>query len=302
MFILAIIMWAVALIAIAIGIIARSGWVIAGGVFAGLLGFGFWVWSMYYSIEPGDAVVLKDWTGVVVGSNATPGPHWKDPWIDTVTWDIRNQQAAFMGNGNTTHNGQQVTGAEITFTDKDGVTGNMDIAVLFSINPDKIEELTEDYRTQDDFRIKVIENDIKSYPRDVAAKFDTIGMFNDRAQVRDDIEQLLDESWEGTGVQIESVVLHGIRYSDAVKQRFEDAQNAQTEVVKAEAELEKAKIDAQQKVAVATAEAEANRILSESLTPQVLQQRYYDVLSKANLIVVPEGFTALGNLGQAVPQ
>jgi regulator of protease activity HflC (stomatin/prohibitin superfamily) len=93
-----------------------------------------------------------------------------------------------------------------------------------------------------------------------------------------------------------------VRYSDAVKTRFEEAQNAQTEVVKAQADLEKAKVDAQQKIAVATAEAEANRILTESLTPQVLQQRYYDVLAGANLIVVPEGFTALGNLGTTAPQ
>jgi regulator of protease activity HflC (stomatin/prohibitin superfamily) len=85
-----------------------------------------------------------------------------------------------------------------------------------------------------------------------------------------------------------------------VKARFEEAQNAQTEVVKASAEAEKAKIAADSEAAVAitraTGAAEANRLLTQSLTPEILQQRYLDVLAGANLIVVPQGFTALGNL------
>ena len=99
---------------------------------------------------------------------------------------------------------------------------------------------------------------------------------------------------------IEDVSLQEVRYSEAVKQRFEDAQNAQTEVVKANAEAQKAKIAADSAAAVAitkaTAEAEANRLLTTSLTPEVLQQRYLDVLAGANLIVVPQGFTALGQI------
>ena len=40
-------------------------------------------------------------------------------------------------------------------------------------------------------------------------------------------------------------------------------------------------------------EADANKVLTESLTPEVLQQRYIDTLAEigksGNLVVVPEG-------------
>lgn len=318
MFILAIIFGVIAVLAIGIGIMLIAApdrteedrwgnkstytttpagrWTIVGGIVLLIPAILLGIFSCYYAQDPGEARVLKSWTGEYLGVDTTEGGSWKSPFVDTIDWNIRNQQAAFLGDGTTTHNGMPVTGAEITFTDKDGVTGNMDIVVLYSIEPDMVLEINRNYANQDDFRVKVIENDVKSLPRDVAAQYTTIQMFNKRAEVRSKIEALLAESWEGTGIQIESVVIHGIRYSGAVQERFEAAQNAQTEVVKAEAELEKTKIDAQQKVVQAQAEADANRILSESLTPQVLQQRYFDVLANANLIVVPEGFTALGQV------
>ena len=88
-----------------------------------------------------------------------------------------------------------------------------------------------------------------------------------------------------------------------VQQRFKDAQNAQTELLKAETEAETAKTkaegEAQAEIAKANGEAEANRILSQSLTPQVLQQRWIDAIKGSSTIIVPQDFTALGNL---VPQ
>jgi regulator of protease activity HflC (stomatin/prohibitin superfamily) len=298
-FVFAIIVWIIAAIVLAIGLIVRNGWVIAGGIFTGLLGLMFFIFSTYYTIEPGEAKVMKDWTGVVQGSESAPGPHWKEPWVDAIDFDVRNQLSVFLGDGNQTYNGSPTNGPQITFTDKDGVSANMDLVVLYSIDPKKVEALVEQYQNQDDFRTKVIEQDIRSVPRDIPGRYTTIEMLTERAKVANDIREALEAEWKDKGIIIEDVSMQEVRYSEAVKVRFEEAQNAQTEVVKAQADLEKAKVDAQQKIAVASAEAEANRILTESLTPQVLQQRYYDVLENANLIVVPEGFTGLGNFAGA---
>lgn len=267
-------------------------WVTLVGVVIALLAAMFFLFSTFYTQEAGEAKVLRDWTGNIVGSETASGGHWKEPWVDTVDWDIRNQQAAFMGDGTTTHSGQPVTGAEITFTDRDGVTGNMDIAVIYSIKADEVERLTFDYTGQEDFKVKVIENDIRSIPRDIASTYTTIKMYNERTQLGADIEEALRLSWEKKGIVIEDVQIQGIRYSEAVKERFEAAQNAQTEVVKAEADLKKAEIDAQQQVVKATAEAEANNLLAASLTEPILRQRYLDTLAtlaKAGNLVITDG-------------
>lgn len=267
-------------------------WLSLSGVLGVLLAVMFTVFASFYSQEAGEAKVLRDWTGNLVGSSTQSGAHWKAPWVDTVDWDIRNQQAAFMGDGTTTHSGQPVTGAEITFTDRDGVTGNMDIAVIYSIKASEVEKLTLEYTGQDDFKLKVVENDIRSIPRDIASTYTTIRMYNERTQLGKDIEEALRDSWASKGIEIEDVQIQGIRYSKAVKQRFEEAQNAQTEVVKAEAELKKTEIDAQQKVVQAEAEAKANDLLAQSLTEPILRQRYLDTLSqlaKAGNLVITDG-------------
>lgn len=302
MFVVAIILWVIAAIVIAGSLIVRAAWwVYVIAVVIGLLGLGAFALSTYYTVEPGEAKVLKSWTGVInPEAITTPGPHWKAANEDVIDFDVRNQLAVFLGDGNQTYNGSPTNGPQITFTDKDGVTANMDLVVLYSINPNAVVGLVEDYQNQDDFRTKVIEQDIRSVPRDVPGKYTTIQMMTDRVSVANDIRTALEAEWKDKGIVINDVSLQEVRYSDAVKARFEEAQNAQTEVVKAQAEADKAKIQAESDAFVAVTrangEAQANAALNASLTPQVLQQRYLDVLSGANLIVVPQGFTALGQI------
>lgn len=294
MAIIAIILFAIAVIAALVGLFAKTaiGWLVA--VIAGIIGAVCLIFSMYYAQDPGEARVLKSWTGEYIDVDTTEGGSWKGPFVDTIDWDIRNQLAAFIGDGTDSYNGQQPRGPQITFQDKDGVTGNLDLAVTYSIEPGEVLRLNRGYTDQADFTNKVIDQDIRSIPRDVAGNYTTLELLSSRAEVAAEIQERLAEEWEEKGIIINDVSLQEIRYSDAVKERFEQAQQARTDVETAEANLARAEVDAQQKVVQATAEAEANRILSASLTPEILQQRYLDVLADAELIVVPQGFTALG--------
>lgn len=281
----------------------RKWFFLGAGVF-GVLGVIFTIFASTFSVDTGSSTVLKDWTGVVQEEAVTTaGIHTKAPWQDDIAWDIKNQDVTFTGDGSTTHNGQQVAGAEITIIDKDGISANLDIQVLFSIKADAVVALTKGYTNQDDFEIKVVENDVKSIPRDVASTFTTVQMFEERTELKSKITDALEEAWADKGVLVDNVNIHGIRYPEDVQQRFKDAQNAQTDLLKAETDAQTAKTKAQGEadaaIAKATGEAEANRLLAESLTPEVLQQRYIDALAGANTIIVPNNFTSLGQLPQA---
>lgn len=277
------------------------GWFLLGsGTFA-VLGILFTIFASTFSVDTGSSTVLKDWTGVVQEEAVTTaGIHTKAPWQDDIAWDIKNQDVTFTGDGSTSHNGQQVSGAEITIIDKDGISANLDIQVLFSIKADSVVDLTKGYTNQDDFEIKVVENDVKSIPRDVASTFTTVQMFEERTELKSKITDALTEAWADKGVLVDNVNIHGIRYPEDVQQRFKDAQNAQTDLLKAETDAQTAKTKAQGEadaaIAKATGEAEANRLLAASLTPEVLQQRYIDALGKAGTIIVPNNFTSLGQI------
>lgn len=276
-------------------------WFFLGSGFFFILGVLFTIFSSTFSVEEGSSVVLKDWTGVVQEEAiSTAGLHTKAPWQDTIVWDIRNQNVFFSGDGTSTHNGQPVNGAEIVLTDKDGISSPADIQVLFSIKPDSVVELTKRFANQADFEISVVENDVKAVPRDVVSTFTNIQVIEERPRLGVEVEQELKKRWADQGVIIENVNIQGIRLPEAIRTRYEEAQSAKTDLLKAETAAKTAKTtadgEAQAAISRANGEAEANRLIAASLTPEVLQQRYIDALAGANTIIVPNNFTSLGQL------
>lgn len=315
MFILSIIGIVIVIVLVALALLTRltdkdreegytsspSKWFWLAAIVVAVISFIFWLLSMYVQVDPGEAKVMKDWTGNVDQTPiTTTGAHWKEPWVDAIDFNTKNQLAVFLGDGNQSYNGSPTNGPQITFTDKDGVTGNMDLVVLYSIKADNVVGLVEDYTTQEDFQTKVIEQDIRSVPRDIPGQYTTIQMMTDRVAVAGKIRTALEAEWKDKGVVIEDVSLQEVRYSDAVKARFEEAQNAQTAIVTARAAAEQAQIAADSaasvKVKEATAEAEANKILASSLTENVLRSRWIEAIAGSQRIIVPQDFTSLGNL------
>lgn len=270
-------------------------WLKIGGAGGIVLTLVLTFFSSFYTQDVGEAKVLKDWTGNIVGQDVSAGADFKAPWVDTVDFDIRNQIAAYVGNGQDNYNGQLPNGPQITVQDREGVTANLDVVVVYSVKADAVTDIYREYLNQENFQARLIEQDIRSVVRNVPAKYGTLELLNGREQVGADIQEALVGRWAEKGVIVESVSLQEIRYSDEVKARFDAAQSARIEVEKAEAELDKAEVDAQQKVVQATAEADANNILAQSLTDPILQQRYLDTLrelAQAGNLVITDGSAA----------
>ena len=245
--------------------------------------------ALLYTNDEGEASVIKSWTGEVLGYTTTPGVHFKSPFADALSYDIRNQQVNFTGDGSA----EDASGPQITVQDAEGVTANVDIAVRYSIVPDSVTDIYSEYGDQESFVVKFIDNDIRAAVRTIPSTYGTLDFLNSRAEIEQGINDYLTERWAEAGVQVEGVSLQEIRYSDEVKARFDEAQSARIEVEKAEANLEASKVNSQAQIADAEAKAEANRLLAQSLTPEVLQQNYYDTLrsvgENGNLVIVPEG-------------
>lgn len=256
-----------------------------GAVFVGM--------SCFYSQDIGEAVVLRNIGGSIAGHTTEAGFHAKAPWQDVLTWDIRNRQVNFFKDSEYKYDGGSYTGAEVTINDASGTKANIDVQVIYSIDADKVEDLYAEYGTQEAFVTNYVSNDLRATAREVAGQFDTITLLTDRAKYTTAIQESLNEQWEGNGVIVEQVQVQDIRYADSITDAYADAQSAEVAKQKAQNAQETAKVEAETKRIEAEGEAEANRVLTESLTPEVLQQQYYDALNTAakngGLIVVPEG-------------
>lgn len=262
-----------------------AGALVLGGL---LIGVG----TTVYTQDPGQAKVLRSWTGEVVGYTASEGLKFKAPWVELVDYDIRNQQVVYANTGVDNYTGGRPDGAQITVQDKEGVTADIDIVVRYSIDPDSVVEIYRRYQSQENFVARLIQNDVRSVVRSVPGKFTTLELLTNRAQAESDILIALETRWRSQGVRVESVALQEIRYSAEVKARFDAAQAARIEVEREQANLQAAEVAAQQKIVQAEAEAKANRLLHDSLTPRILQQRYLDTLAKlaaAGNLVITDG-------------
>ena len=273
------------------GSVAKHGGAVVGGLAALVVGVLLGIFSMMYTQGPGEAKVITSFSGEVKDADITEGLDWHAPFDNLTDYNIRNQQAAFSHPNNTNIPDDELLGGELDFTDKDGVTGKMDIIVRYSIKPDKesIIGVFKEFGEQKALETRLIGPEIKTGVKEVPGKFSTGEMRTDRAKVGSAIEEALKAKWEKEGVLVDEVSIQDIRYPDSVNQAFADAQNARTKIATEQANLEAVEISAKQKVVQAQADAEANRVLNESLSDNILKIREMDAFryaaEKGNLIV-----------------
>lgn len=283
-----------AIIAVGIAIKTSSG--VSGGVGAALIAASVVVLfiATFYTQSIGQAKVIVNFDGTVVGENLEPGSSWKAPWQSFNEWDLFSQEASYVGGGETDYNGGIVNGPQITSSVQNGAQVNLDLSVVYSIDADNVTELYKQFKSQERFTKQVIESAIRSSTRDIPSQYSAVDFRGDkRGEAQDGIKAALEQRLGKFGVKIDVVNLQEIRYSEDVETSLKGVEVAEQGAKKAEADLRAATIAAQGKVVEAQAQADANRLLSESLSPQILQQRYIDKLGEGTVYVVPEGSTPL---------
>lgn len=282
------------------------GWVtglIVSGV-ALLLGVMILGFNSFYTQDVGEAKVLVTWDGKVAGQSIEPGFHLKAPWVSVKTFDVRNNIVSYVGDGTQEYAGNPASGPQVSFQDREGVSGNMDVTVRYALDPTAVSDIYTTYRTQDALVTKVINEAIRGEARKATTTRNTIEVYNDRAGVEADLRTLLEDRIKVEGFIIEEVTIQEVRYSGEVVSRFDEAQAARVAVDRAEAEQEAARVEAETRVieaqgradanvAEAEGQSKANDLLTKSLSPEILQQRYIDALKEGTVFVVPEGSNPL---------
>jgi len=243
-----------------------------------------------YTQDVGEAVVLRNFGGSLAGYTTEAGIKFKAPWQDALDWDIRNRLINFYRDADYAYDNGSYNGATVTINDSSGTKADCDVQVIYSINPDAVEKLYADYGTQEAYVASYVSNDVRQTTRDCAGQFSTIQLLTDKESFAKSIQDTLTQRWADSGVVVESVSVQDIRYDQSITDAYAQAQAAQVEQQRAQNEQSTAKIEAETKVIESQGTADANRILAESLTEEVLTQHYIDAINNSDTIyVVPEG-------------
>ena len=243
-----------------------------------------------YAQDVGEVCILRNWGGQLAGTTEEAGFHLKAPWQTVIRYDIRNNIVNLYRNLDYDYDNGSATGAEVTVYDKSGAQANVDVQVIYSLDADAAIDLYTDYQKQENFVQIVAVNNVRDAARNCSGKFTTLEMLTNRENYAKAIFDKLAPEWSDIGLHVTEVNVQDIRYSNEIVEAYNAAQKTETSKQNAinEQEAEKVKIETQ--ILKAQGEAEANRIRSESLTPEILQQEYIEALKNGKVIyVVPEG-------------
>jgi regulator of protease activity HflC (stomatin/prohibitin superfamily) len=246
--------------------------------------------SCLYSQDVGEVVVLRNWGGQLAGYTETAGFHFKAPWQDTIDYDIRNNIINLYRNDKYSYDNGKASGAEVTVYDKSGAQANVDVQVIYSLDADAAIELYTKYQEQSNFVQIAAVNNVRDAARNASGQFSTIEMLTSRENYAKAIYDRLIADWSEIGLRVEEVNVQDVRYSQEIIDAYNAAQKTEISKVEAQNQQETEKVKMDTEVMKAEKEAEANRIRSESLTPQILQQEYIEALKNGKVVyVVPEG-------------
>lgn len=251
------------------------------------------MFNVLYTQDIGETAVVRNLGGSVAGSTEDAGFHTKLPWQSVVKYDVRNNVVSFIADGTEDYFGGSANGPHVTVNDNGGAQADIDVQVNYSIDPSIAEKLYADYGTQESFVQKVVAVDVRAVPRNVAGKFTTLDILTNRGEFTEAIQDALTEKWEPLGLHVEQVTVQNVTYPQSITDKYASAQVAEVAQQEAKAKQETARVEAETQKIKAQGEADANAVLTESLTQEVLQQQYNEALQTAAengcLIVVPEG-------------
>ena len=263
------------------------------GVIPAVIGLILIASQCFYMQDIGEAVVLKNFGGSLAGYTTEAGIHFKAPWQGATNWDIRNRLINFYRDAEYSYDNGSYNGATVTINDSSGTKADCDVQVIYSINPDMVQTLYAEYGTQEAYVSSYVSNDVRQTTRDCAGQFSTIQLLTDKESFANSIQETLNTRWADSGVVVESVSVQDIRYADSITDAYANAQSAQVEQQRALNEQKTAEIEAETLAIQAEGESNANEILTQSLTEEVLMSQYIEALKAAadngGLIVVPEG-------------
>ncbi len=268
-------------------LVAAPALVASGLVLAAILFPVAAVYSSITIIQPGNVgVVFNRWSGAL--KTVGQGMAWRIPWVTqvqsypvalrTYTMVRRSAEGAVQGDDS------------LDLPTKEGQHIRQDISVTYNTSEEKAADVFRSFRGAEigDIESTFIRRTIITTAQNAAGQMSLTDLIsNQRGQLQGQIQDNLQHEMNKMGFVVDKVNLGASHLPDAIEKQMQQKMAAQQEAQQAEYELQrqqtlaKAKVaeaegDAQATLVKAKAQAEANKLLQESLTPLLIQNKAID--------------------------
>ena len=182
---------------------------------------------------------------------------------------------------------QERTDEEVLIQTKDAQWVKVNVNVKYQINQADAFKVYQGYKTLDNLNTNIIGNYTQEALNQVCTQYNVIDILGEkRNEFVAKTQELLAEKFATEGVTLKSITVKDIDAGEEIEKAISDEAVAKKAAETAKQNQEKAKIEAETKVIEAQGEADANRVLAESVTDELIRLKEAEARQKWGWITV----------------
>ena len=217
--------------------------------------------SVFYVVDAGEIGISSTLGNI---ERQDPGLHFRNPLLTSVEKLSTKTQLLEQSNFVPT---------------KEGLTVELDTAILVKLDPDEALEL---YRSVGpDFVTKVVTPEASSSVRGLTSESKAKALYTaGRSEIQNRLKKELQEKLAPRGLSVEDVLLKNVVLPEALSKSIQEKARAEQESARMEFVLLKESQEAKRKAIEAQGIAEFQRIVSDGITPSMLQWKGIEATQK----------------------
>ena len=216
------------------------------------------LFSSVTTIKSGE-VGIRVRFGKVVNRQTSEGINFKMPIIEKIEkMNVRVQKVE----------------VQTASSSKDLQEVEMSLAVNYQIDKDKARSLYKTVGTGYDEVI--LEPAIQESIKAVTSKYTAEELITNRSEVSEKCQEELNKKVSKYGLKVNDFNITNFNFSEEFNKAIEEKQVAEQKVLTAKQELEREKIEAEKKVVKAEAEKQANELKGQSLTDNIIKEKFIE--------------------------
>lgn len=228
------------------------------------------------------------------------GWHWKSPMVKTTLYTVGLEQSYLTAS----KKGDSPDDDSFTASSSEGKSMTLELTYTYQYKPNSVADVFTRFKGQSgkEVRDSFIKPNIVSWTKEIVANYkvsDILG--SERANINNSVSDYLANKFEPYGITISNVSLINIDVDKdtmkAINAKIKAQQDAETQAIQnqtnidkakadAEAEVTKAQGDADAKVIAAQAEADANAKINSSITDQLIRMKEAEARLKHGWVTV----------------
>lgn len=257
-------------------------------------------------IEAGEVGVVYSMKGGVQDEVLSQGVHFINPFHKVNEFPIAQQQLV-LSNNPADYNKESHPDWSVD-APADGGMVTLNLTVNYNFDVDKVTDLYERFRGMDGDALveSMVQNSIIAYIKEVTPKFTVMEIYSSkRAEVGKAITEYLNEKLnEEYGINISSALIIDVQLDPALQEKIkakeqakQDAEKAELDRITAIAQAETKKVNAQAaadvKIIEAEAEAKANKLISDSITENLIAMKEAEARQKHGWVTIQGASTVI---------